>query len=273
MGPECHYHVVHFSVSQHTGWMAQPNEQWQKNILIFTVYSIASLLHLSKEKQRVVWAVRALQGCGHAVPGMALLSSPTFYLICSSGSPPCPRVSSSLTHWWWVDVWLSAYCHAWRLLEEQRKEKEHQDRHFHWDHEHMNCAETMFHCYFGGHRIKHTKFCSSNWSPCTLFYSSGKGARADSHIREGKQLDNWMAIRCGIPGMLQRALWVQSCECHKCYHKWFTDTHPNLSKTISPQRLVTHFLATAMLGKRVLLEGCTSLGRSDIFLNEIFRGP
>lgn len=122
------------------------------------------------------------------------------FSLCSSWSPPFPRDSSSLTHWWWVDEWLSAYCHAWRLLEEQKKKK-HQDTHFHWDHEHMNYAETMFHCYFGGHRIKHTKFCSSIWSPCILFYSSGKGAHADGHIREGKQLDNWMDIRCGIPGM------------------------------------------------------------------------
>lgn len=43
-------------------------------------------------------------------------------------------------------------------------------------------------------------------------------------------------------------------------------THiPSSQKTISPQRLVTDFVAIAMLGRRVLLEGCTSLGRSDIF--------
>lgn len=55
MDPECHYQVVHFSVSQHTGWMALPNQQWQQIIWISTAYAIASLLHLSKEKQRVVW--------------------------------------------------------------------------------------------------------------------------------------------------------------------------------------------------------------------------
>lgn len=188
------------------------------------------------------------------------------FSLCSPGSPPCPRVSSSLIPWWWVDVWLSACCQAWRLLEEQRKEKKHQDTHFHWDHEHMDYAETMFHCNFGGHRIKYTKFCPPNWFPCTFFYSSGKCTHADSHIREGKQLDNWINIRCGIPGMPQRTLWVQGCECHKCSETSGSLTHiPTGQKPISSQWLVIHFVAIAMLGRRVLLEGCTSLGRSDNF--------
>lgn len=56
MGPECHDCTVHFSPSQHTGQTALPNEQRQRNVLIFTVYSTSGVLHLSKEKRAEVWA-------------------------------------------------------------------------------------------------------------------------------------------------------------------------------------------------------------------------
>lgn len=189
-------------------------------------------------------------------PAMALLTLSTFYLVfVRLGHLVDPMFPGPLfTCGAWMCV-LSVCCYAWRFLEEQRKEKKHQNPHFQWSHEHMNYAETMFHCYLGGHRVIQIKFCSSNWSPLFLFIWKVLSCWQAT----------WMEIQCEIPRMLQRVLWVQSCECHKCYHKWFTDTYSKWSKTNFPTATCDSFVAIAMLGKRVLLESCISLVGSHIF--------
>lgn len=197
------------------------------------------------------------------LPAMALPTSPIFYLVFRS--PPWPRASSSPIHWWWVDVWLSVCCHAWRLLKEQRKEKKHQDTHFYWSHEHTNYTETMFHCYFWWPQDYTHQVLPFQLVSMYFFYSSEICCHANGHIRDGKQLDNWMESQCGISGMLQRALWVQSCECHKCYHKWFTDAYSKWSKNNSPTATCDSFCSYSHARQKSILEGCTSLGRSDIF--------
>lgn len=108
-----------------------------------------------------------------------------------------------------VGGWLSVCCHGWILLAEHREEKKHQDLHFYQGNEYMRYTETMSCCCLGGRRIYMPSFVLAD-GPRVHFCSSGRWSLTDGNMKDGRQLDNWVEIQCGIPGMLQKALWVQS---------------------------------------------------------------
>lgn len=108
----------------------------------------------------------------HLVPVMALPTSPTSYLVfvllghLVAPAFPVPSFTGGGSMCGWL-------CAA--MPEDFLKNRERtRNTRTHISIEAMNCAETMFHCYFGSHGITYTKFCSSNWSPYTFLLSIWK---------------------------------------------------------------------------------------------------
>lgn len=119
----------------------------------------------------------------------------------------------------------------------------------------------MFHCCFDG-KIYMPGFALPD-GPCIHFCSCGTCTLTNGHMKDGRwSVRNSVWDPRGAPeGFVSSESWVPQ-NLIQVVHWYILKV---VMKRISLPWLVTYSLAIAMLGRKMLLQGCTSFGKSDIF--------